>query len=89
MTLDFLLKSRITYIESLKKAKNVILQLIIHNKSLILTIEDDGKGFKNPISSSKNGLGIKNIKNRIASIDGMMQIDSNADGTSITIEVNL
>ena len=71
------------------EAKNVILQLIIHNKSLILTIEDDGKGFKNPISSSKNGLGIKNIKNRIASIDGMMQIDSNADGTSITIEVNL
>jgi PAS domain S-box-containing protein len=71
------------------EAQHVILQLIIHQKSIILTIEDDGIGIEQPSSRSVSGLGIENIKNRVASINGMIQIDSNPQGTNITVEVNL
>lgn len=71
-------------------AKNIVFQLLVHDKSLIFTIEDDGKGFSNTPSKSGTGLGIQNIKNRISSIDGMIELDSNQNhGTIITIEVNL
>lgn len=71
------------------EAKKVVLQLIIHDKSIILTIEDDGKGIaEKPESQLNKGLGLENIKNRVASIDGMLQIDSSKNGTMITVEVS-
>ena len=70
------------------EAKNVIIQMIIHKKSIILTIEDDGKGISKYAELNRGGLGLENIRNRVASIDGMIQIDTSSGGTMITVEVN-
>lgn len=72
------------------EAKSVVLQLVAHKKSIILTIEDDGKGFVKLDTEEDSGLGLQNIKNRISSIGGNLQIDTHEGyGTLITIEVEL
>jgi signal transduction histidine kinase len=72
------------------EAKNVVLQLVAHKRSIILTIEDDGKGFIKLENNDDSGLGLQNIKNRISSIGGNLQIDTHEGyGTLITIEVDI
>ena len=71
------------------EAEVVILQLVVHQKSVIFTIEDDGKGFVKDDPEGGFGLGLQNLKNRILSIGGDLQIDSHSGyGTLITIEVD-
>jgi signal transduction histidine kinase len=71
------------------EAKGVVLQLVAHERSIILTIEDDGKGFVKLQQKEDSGLGLQNIKNRISSIGGNLQIDTHQGyGTLITIEVD-
>jgi PAS domain S-box-containing protein len=72
------------------EAGNVVLQLVAHKQSIILTIEDDGKGFVKLEKEDESGLGLQNIKNRISSIGGTLQIDTHEGyGTLITIEVEI
>ena len=72
------------------EAGSVILQLVVHERSIIFTIEDDGVGFVNGEGNTDVGLGLQNIKNRISSIGGNLQIDTHAGyGTLLTIEVDL
>jgi signal transduction histidine kinase len=58
-----------------------------NNGDFSLVYEDDGKGFD--CLMMKKGLGLRNIENRVALIDGSMCIDSSemSNGTSIIIEV--
>lgn len=68
--------------------ENVYVQLINHSNSIMLMVEDDGKGFS-PTSISE-GFGLQNIKSRIEIINGVVEIDSNlGTGTVTTIEVPL
>ncbi len=68
-------------------AKNGVIQLIEHENSVILMIEDDGKGY-DP-SQAHDGLGVKNIQNRVAALDGKLNFDSSKKGTVITVEILL
>ena len=54
---------------------------------LIMSIEDDGVGFD--INKKNTGKGLGNMSERAKLIDGKFQIESNSDGTSITICVPL
>jgi two-component system NarL family sensor kinase len=57
------------------------------SNQILMAIEDDGKGFDVKKKSSGKGLG--NMNERAKLIDGKFNIDSNSDGTSITICVPL
>jgi PAS domain S-box-containing protein len=70
------------------KAKEINVQLIQNDKSVVLTVEDDGVGFDINLSLQDGGLGIKNIQSRVIALGGNFSFDSrNNYGTSVLIEI--
>ncbi|WP_348717317.1 ATP-binding protein [Tenacibaculum sp. 190130A14a] len=70
------------------KAKNVILDLSIKKKELIISLQDDGVGFNT--EKKKKGIGIKNINSRVAKIGSTLEIQSKENqGTTLTIKTPL
>ncbi len=68
-------------------ATEALVQLNNHDDKLIITVEDNGKGFD--VNTSNNGIGLQNIKSRINFLKADLDINSNAKGTSFTIEIDL
>lgn len=55
---------------------------------IMLIIEDDGTGFD--VANAEGGIGLQNMKKRVESIGGTLDIDSHVkSGTTITIELAL
>lgn len=72
------------------QASAVSIQLTRDEKEILLMIEDNGVGFDISGQSAFEGIGLKNIKNRIAYLNGTVDFDSRAGrGTIVTIEVPL
>ncbi len=70
------------------EAKNVDIQLFCRDNELIVTIEDDGKGFD--LTSAKSGLGLSQMRSRIESLHGQFEIQTApTQGTQIMITVPL
>lgn len=60
-----------------------------NDKQLILTLSDDGKGF-DPEKPSGKGIGLSNMKKRIALIGGNYAMESIAgSGTTLTIQISI
>ena len=75
---------------SLKYAKaSQILVSCSQNKDVFfITVEDDGVGFNVEYAEKRDGMGLRNIKNRVAFLNGKLEIDSVLDkGTSTYIEL--
>ena len=72
-------------------ATEAFVQLHKSDHSLSITIEDDGKGFDTTvIPTHKSGLGLHSIQERIKSLNGQMNIDSNpGNGTLLSFELPL
>jgi signal transduction histidine kinase len=71
------------------KATNVTLQLIEHDNELTVLVEDDGVGFDTE-QVGENGIGLQNLKTRVAFLKGAIHFDSSiGKGTTITIDVPL
>jgi signal transduction histidine kinase len=69
-------------------AQSAAIQLIQDNSRLLIIAEDDGIGFD--IEENNNGLGINNIRNRIASLKGSIVFDTlRNNGTTVIIEITL
>jgi len=69
------------------RASQLNIHLNKYTKKLNLLIEDNGVGFA---SSGSEGIGIKNIKNRVAYLNGQLYIDSGKDkGTTFNISIPL
>lgn len=69
-------------------AKEVDLQLVRHEKSMVITLEDDGKGFDPIPDDPKGGIGLKSVKNRISMLNGVISIESHQGrGTAVSLEV--
>jgi two-component system sensor histidine kinase DegS len=74
------------------KANEVFIQLVLLDKILQLTIEDDGVGFdvKEKLKSGARNFGLFNMRKRTESLSGKMIIDSDHDnGTLIYVELPL
>ncbi len=72
------------------QAKIIFIQMIKSESSLSLTIEDDGIGFDQTKNLSKNGIGLKNIENRVYYLDGKLTMESAAgNGTLLLIDLPL
>jgi len=71
------------------KANNVSISFSIKEDNFILYIEDDGVGF-NEKERYKKGIGLKNIKSRTNTINGVLNIKSKKNkGTSMQISIPL
>lgn len=69
-------------------AKNINMQLIQDEKHVTLTVSDDGCGFNE--KNKTDGIGLKNIKNRVASCNGKIDIDTSiGKGTETSIELRM
>ncbi|WDF55715.1 sensor histidine kinase [Mucilaginibacter sp. KACC 22063] len=71
------------------QASNIILQCSQNANTVFITFEDDGVGFDTAILANKKGMGIDNLRNRIAFLKGKFEIISApGEGTIINIELN-
>ena len=69
-------------------AKNINLQLVQDEKHITLTVSDNGCGFDE--KTATKGLGMKSIRNRVASCNGKIDVVSVLDGgTETTIELRI
>ncbi|WP_245940370.1 tetratricopeptide repeat-containing sensor histidine kinase [Winogradskyella pacifica] len=67
------------------EASHVDVQLTKHKDHLNIVVNDDGIGFQ---KNKKQGIGLRNIKERLQKVKGTLDIDSNSGhGTSITIDI--
>ena len=70
------------------EAKEVIVQLTLEDHQLIITVEDDGKGFDSQDENFQAGLGLESIQTRALSLHGQLDIHSQPDeGTTFTISI--
>lgn len=67
------------------KATKVLVQLIQNEHEFTLMVEDNGQGFE--LTEDTGGLGIKNMQARAQNMGGSLNFDSNANGTTVILEV--
>jgi signal transduction histidine kinase len=67
------------------QATDVLISLILDGKNICLSISDNGKGFNR--NTNFEGMGLKNIKYRVKSLNGKVVIKSNNNNTSINISI--
>ncbi|GEP89765.1 Histidine kinase-, DNA gyrase B-, and HSP90-like ATPase [Chitinophaga terrae (ex Kim and Jung 2007)] len=70
-------------------ATMILVQCNQRGNQFFITVEDDGAGFDPAMLEYKEGMGFINIRNRVAYLNGNMDIHTgkNQKGTSINIEV--
>jgi signal transduction histidine kinase len=69
-------------------ARTAIVQMIFQPESLIVTLEDDGSGFKAiNLARGSSGIGLKNVSSRANYIGATLDISSDASGTCVIVEV--
>jgi two-component system, NarL family, sensor kinase len=70
------------------EARTALVQVIRKGLALSIAVEDDGKGFDISILADSEGIGYPNLKNRVAWLNGTIDIQSEAGkGTSVNIEI--
>jgi signal transduction histidine kinase len=81
-----IVQSALSNIEKHANATNVDIQFFYHRNELVLAIEDNGVGFQ--YSKNHSGIGIKNMKSRVESTNGTIEISSTKKhGTSIMVTI--
>lgn len=69
------------------RAQHLGVQLICHQQVLSILVEDDGQGM-DPDRLPSHGMGLENVKARVALLQGSWQLDSQpGHGTTVTIEL--
>jgi len=69
-------------------ADNLILQCSQNESTIFITFEDNGTGFEVESLEDKKGMGLDNLRNRIAFLQGKFEVHSSpGEGTSIDIEL--
>jgi signal transduction histidine kinase len=70
------------------QATRALVQLIREGNMLSITVEDNGKGFDQNILTTSDGMGYLNLNNRVAYLNGKMDIQSSpGNGTFVNIEI--
>lgn len=64
------------------QCSSIAVVLVIDESCLVLTIVDDGRGFDASQPCHK-GMGLSGLRKRAAAIDGMIEIQSGASGTTV------
>jgi signal transduction histidine kinase len=69
------------------EAKEINVQISCHEKNIQVTVEDDGIGYLTDENSS-TGIGLTNINSRVGYLLATIDVVSNNQGTSTTIEID-
>lgn len=69
-------------------ADEINVQISCRENHLSLSVEDNGIGF-DPKTVTSDGIGLKNIQSRVDYLQAIMDVLSNEDGTSYTIEMDI
>lgn len=70
------------------QASRALVQLIREGDTLSITVEDDGNGFDRNILANSEGMGYLNLRNRVASLNGTIDIQTSpGNGTFVIIEI--
>ena len=70
------------------KARRVLVQITKTADKILITVEDDGKGFELDNLKKATGIGWSNIQSRVNYFNGVIDIDSKLrEGTTINIEL--
>lgn len=77
----------LTNIERHARASEVKVRIFGHKKGATLRVQDDGAGFQP--DSARGGLGLRNMEERVAQLDGVFRVLSSPTGTIIEAEVPL
>lgn len=77
----------LTNIHKHARASLVSIQVNVEHDKVEIAVEDNGVGFDT--SSVNGGSGLKNIRNRVRYLKGILNIDSSESGTSVVIEIPL
>ncbi|WP_426360314.1 sensor histidine kinase [Pseudocolwellia sp. HL-MZ19] len=87
-TLFRVVQETLTNIQKHAEAKSVIISLSIQDHWLTLTIKDDGKGFElQNNNTSYEGIGLRNLAERVQYHKGEFDIKSSKKGTLITVKI--
>jgi signal transduction histidine kinase len=71
-------------------ASQAIVQLHREDNKLLLTVEDNGKGFDTQLLSQARGIGWSNIKNRLDYLKAKLDVQSVlGKGTSVNVEITV
>ena len=71
-------------------AKNVTIQLVCKDRALLLTIDDDGRGFTPEIIKKQPGLGLKSMRERMRLVNGSISyFTRQGRGTTVEARVNM
>jgi len=81
----------LTNVRKHAKARQVRIVLAFDRRSVQLEVGDDGTGFDQAALEldPKRGIGLRNMRERVAAIGGRLGVRSDGDGTSIVAEVPL
>lgn len=69
------------------KATECYVSIYELSNEIIVQIRDNGKGFN--INKSKKGIGLRNMHHRIQELKGILEIDSTANGTVLTVRIQI
>ncbi|MCC9072765.1 histidine kinase [Flavobacterium sp. F-65] len=71
-------------------ASNILISCSQNKDIFFITVEDNGIGFDITEAKNKQGMGLRNIKNRVAFLNGKLEIESAIEkGTSVYIELKV
>ncbi|MBC3918936.1 cache domain-containing protein [Undibacterium sp. CY18W] len=72
-----------------EKVSHVHMQLNCEGSSICLIITDDGSGFdiKGVANHPHRGIGLSNMRERLAAINGSLELQSNIDGTTVVARI--
>jgi two-component system NarL family sensor kinase len=70
-------------------AKTITLQIVQHPEELVITIEDDGRGFDKRLLTGGQGNGWRNIHSRLSLIRGSIEIDSEMNRSSTIVVITV
>lgn len=71
-------------------ARHANVQLSRRQDIMMISVEDDGKGFDRRKVEESRGMGIRSIKERVRTLGGTIEIDSSkGDGSSVYVELDI
>jgi PAS domain S-box-containing protein len=69
-------------------AQSVMIRLKNRKTSIVLEVEDDGRGF-DPKTADKGGMGLRNMQERVSAVGGKLKLESvPGEGTKIIVTVS-
>ena len=84
-----IIQELLTNVVKYAEADCVLVQLSKYGEELQILVEDNGKGFDYHEAILKEGLGLKSILSRLDQVNGHMDVKSDREGSSFSINITV